>query len=182
MRVFVAIDIPETIRAEITALQSAIPVGRRVPAENLHLTLRFLGEQPERAVEEAHEALSGLQAAPFQLQLAGVGSFGSRSPQVIYADLAPSSELAELERRITRALRQAGLAFPRQRFRPHVTLVRLPKIVAGVELERIRDSLADQAAFRGSVFEVHSFALYRSTLSPRGALHELLASYPLSPL
>ncbi|NNK78842.1 MAG: RNA 2',3'-cyclic phosphodiesterase [Litoreibacter sp.] len=179
MRVFVAIDVPETIRREIETLQNAIGAGRRVPAENLHLTLRFLGEQPEETVEEAHHALSTIRAAAFDLQLAGVGSFGSRSPQLIYADIARCPDLTELVRRITRRLRQAGVEFRKQRFRPHVTIARLPKILSGFELEKVREFLAEHAAFRGTPFRVRSFELYQSTLSPRGALHDPLASYGL---
>ena len=179
MRVFVAIDLPDDVRAELETLQSSLVIGRRVPAENFHLTLSFLGEQPDEAIEEAHQALSTIRATSFDLQLAGVGSFGNRSPQVIFPDIARCPSLVELERRITRTLRNAGLEFQKQRFRPHVTIARLPKILSVFELAQVRDYFAEHAAFRGSCFEVRSFHFYRSILRPRAALHEVLASYDL---
>ncbi|MDK3073691.1 RNA 2',3'-cyclic phosphodiesterase [Sedimentitalea sp. JM2-8] len=180
MRVFVAIDIPEQVRAELEALQSELTIGRSVPSDNLHLTLCFLGEQPEQAVEEAHLALSVLRAAAFDLQLAGVGSFGNRAPRVIFADVARNADLAALEQRIARSLRRAGLQFEKRRFRPHVTIARLPRAVPPSELAMARDFLADHAAFKGSPFRVADFRLYRSVLTPRAALHDTLACYRLA--
>jgi hypothetical protein len=69
MRVFVAIDLPDHVRRELEALQSALPAGRPVPAENLHLTLSFLGDQQELAVEDAHEALATIRASDLEVQL-----------------------------------------------------------------------------------------------------------------
>lgn len=179
MRVFVAIDLPEHARAELGTLQSYLAVGRSVPSENLHLTLSFLGEQPDDAIEEANQALSTIRAVGFNVHLAGVGSFGNRFPQIIYADVARCHELVELERRITRSLRTAGLEFQKRRFRPHVTLARLPKFLSGAEIAAVRDFLAEKAAFRGSCFAVTRFQLYRSILTPRAALHDVLANYEL---
>lgn len=180
MRVFVAIVLPDNVRRELEALQIALPVGRTVQAENLHLTLSFLGDQQESAVEDAHEALATIRARAFEVQLAGVGSFGHRSPQVIFVDVARCPELLDLEQRITRSLRHAGLEFQKQQFRPHVTLARLPKNLRALELARIRGYLAEHAAFRGTSFKVTCFQLCQSTLTPQAALHDILASYPLA--
>ncbi len=180
MRAFVAIDLPERARDELETLQDALTVGRLVPRENLHLTLTFLGEQSDEAIEDAHRVLSTIRATAFDLRLADVGSFGKRSPQVIFAGVPKCDDLVELERRVTRTLRTAGLDFQKRRFRPHVTIARLPKLLSPFELAQVRDWLAASAPFRGSPFEVTSFHLYRSILTPRGALHEDLASYRLT--
>ncbi|MEW9922448.1 RNA 2',3'-cyclic phosphodiesterase [Marimonas sp. MJW-29] len=180
MRAFVAIDLPDLVRGELGDLQNELAVGRAVPEENLHLTLCFLGEQPDEAIKEAHLALSCIQSSSFTLRLAGVGSFGKRSPQVIYADVAPSPGLMELEKRITRALRNAGLRFQKRRFRPHVTVTRLPKGLSVFEIANLQSRLAEVSAFQGSAFEVSSFQLYQSTLTPAGALHQVLANYELA--
>ncbi len=179
MRVFVAIDLPDHIRVEVEILQNSMATGRLVPVENLHLTLSFLGEQAEASVEQAHQALSAIHAPTFDLQLVSVGSFGSRSPQLIFADVLQCPELFELEKRTTRTLRNSGLEFQKRRFRPHVTIARLPKFLSSLELEQVRDCLAEHAAFRGSPFRVTGFQLYRSILTPQAARHEPLASYPL---
>ena len=180
MRVFIAIDLPDHVRRELVALENALPAGRSVPVENLHLTLSFLGDQQELAVEDAHEALATIRASAFEVQLTGVGSFGHRSPQVIFADVERCSELLDLEQRITRSLRHAGLEFQKRRFRPHVTLARLPKTLSSFELDSLRGYLAEHVPFRGTSFRVTSFQLYQSTLAPKAALHDILASYPFA--
>ncbi len=179
MRVFVAIDLPEFIRGELTSLQSALTVGRPVPAQNLHLTLSFLGEQTDQDCEEAHEALSAIRAASFGLHLQGVGSFGKRSPKLIYADVERSEALFELERQINRGLRSAGLKFEKRRFRPHVTIARLPGNLSVRELSEIQDFLTYHAAFRGAYFQVTGFHFYRSFLTREAARYELLSEYQL---
>lgn len=179
MRAFVAIDLPETVRDELETLQNSLTTGRLVPTENLHLTLTFLGEQSEAAIEDAHKALSTIRVCAFDLQLVGLGTFGKRSPQVIYADVPKCEELVGLERRVTRTLRNAGLEFPKRRFRPHVTIARLPKLLSAFDLAEVRAYLEANAAFRGSRFEAGSFQLYRSILTSSGAQHEVLANYDL---
>lgn len=180
MRVFVAIDIPDKASAEIKVLQSPLAIGRQVATANLHLTLSFLGEQSEHAVGDAHDALSTIGRAAFDVRLVGVGSFGTHSPNLIYADVEKSEDLSDLEREIVRSLRYAGLEFQKRRFRPHVTIARLPKFMSASDMDRVRDFLAGNAAFRGSSFKVKSFELYQSILRPQGAYHERLASYPLA--
>ena len=178
MRVFVAIDLPDDNRDELETLQSALSVGRLSPPENLHLTLCFLGEQSDEAVEEAHHALSSVNQPGFDLQLSGVGTFGGASPQVVFAEVAASAHLTDLQRSVTRSLRRAGLDFQKQRFRPHFTIARLPRRPAPFEIDRLRAFLTDHAGFRGSRFGVAGFGLFSSRLSPDGAIHEVLASYP----
>lgn len=179
MRVFVAIDLPDRVRDEVEVLQHALSAGRLLPPENFHLTLSFLGEQPDEALEDAHEALSSMRLPAFDLQLAGVGAFGKRSPNLIFADVLRCDPLSDLEQRIIRKLRNAGLDFQKQRFRPHVTIARLPKALSAFELARVREYLADHAAFRSSCFRVGSFVMYQSTLMPGSARHEVLARYEL---
>ena len=180
MRVFLAIDLPDAIRGELERLQEHLTVGRLVPSENLHLTLCFLGEQSEAACEDAHEALSDVHAKPFDLRLAGLGTFGKNIPQVIFAALERCEELIELERKITRKLRSAGLQFQKRRFRPHVTIARLSKTLSTHSLTQVQSFLASQGNFQGSLFQVREFHFYCSTLTPDQARHEILASYDLS--
>lgn len=179
MRAFVAIDLPDFARAELVRLQSSLAVGRPVPEENLHLTLSFLGEQRDEAIADAHAALSDLRAPAFDLQLVGVGSFGKPSPQVIYADVARCQQLLELEQGITRSLRNIGLEFQKRRFRPHVTIARLPRLMSGSDKAKVHELVPSLSAFQGTPFHVSSFQLYRSTLTPKAALHEALANYEL---
>ena len=155
-------------------------VGRLVPLENLHLTLCFLGEQSDAMCEDAHEALAEVHAEPFDLRLAGLGTFGKNTPQVIFADVERCDELFELERQITRKLRRVGVQFQKRRFRPHVTIARLPKTISAAGFSQVQNFLARQGDFLGSRFQVREFHFYCSKLTPDQARHEILASYDLS--
>ena len=179
MRVFVVIDLPETARSELMDMQDAFAAGRPVPEDNLHLTLCFLGDQRDEAVEEAHFALSRIRAPVFDLQIVGAGSFGQHSQQVIYADVERCPQLLELEKTVTRSLRSIGLDFQKRRFRPHVTIARLPKSLSRDAMIDLPQRLAHLSAFRGTPFPVEHFQLYQSILKPDGAQHEILADYAL---
>jgi 2'-5' RNA ligase len=180
MRAFVAIDLPEQVCTELEVLQSSLSIGRTVSAENFHITLSFLGEQPDDMIEEAHGALSAIHAPAFDLHLEGVGSFGRRTPKVIFADVPRCGPLVELERRVTRRLRRVGLEFQKRRFRPHVTIARLPKNPSPFDMERLRGELAANAAFQSSRFDVTCFHLYQSVLTANGPVHDSIARYDLA--
>lgn len=177
MRVFVAIPVPEKIGAALERLQDDLPAGRTADPETFHITLAFLGEEPAERVEAAHEALSGLAAAPFTLRLDGLGSFGGREMQVLFAAVAPSGPLDALHRKVRSLLHGAGIMPDRQRFRPHVTLARFrPGEGGDPALARF---LARHAGFGSAPFTVREVVLYRLHLTKGGAVHEPLADYPL---
>lgn len=180
LRSFVALDLPEAVADELAALQELFPLGREVAWENLHLTLSFLGDQPRAALAEADAALLALRLPAFDLRMSGLEAFGGRSPRAIVARAAPSPELAALEERVTRSLRQAGLSFPRQRFRPHVTILRLPRVLSRGDLARLRDRLEMAAGFRGTPFRAASVTLWQSVLTPEGPIYAALGRYPLA--
>lgn len=180
IRAFVALPLPEPVRQQLNLLQFLLPLPRRVPPENLHLTLAFLGELPGDVVEDAHHALDALRAPQFPLQLQGVESFGSSAPRNVHVGVAASEPLNALQRKVETALRRAGIALERRRFAPHVTLARLdPARLPPPDLERLRAAMAANAGFSAGPFTVESFALYRSRLGRVAAHYEELASYPL---
>jgi 2'-5' RNA ligase len=177
MRVFVAIPVPEEVGAALEDLQADLPLGRLADPETFHVTLAFLGEEPDARVEAAHEALTGLAAAPFTLRLDGLGSFGGREMQVLFAAVAPSEPLAALHRKVRSLLHGAGIMPDRRRFRPHVTLARFrPGEGGDPALARF---LARHAGFGSAPFPAAEVVLYRSHLTKGGAVHEPLAAYPL---
>ena len=176
MRLFVAIDPPAPVCDALASVQGDLSVGRLSDPETFHLTLAFLGEvDPDRA-EEAHAELEGIAMPGFDLALSGVFAL---SEAIVAAGVADATALADLHGRVLRALRRAGVTLDRRRFRPHVTLARLPRRISGSEVEALRLFLARNGGFRSDRFTVRSFALYASTLHPDGALHEPLAHYPL---
>jgi 2'-5' RNA ligase len=171
MRVFVAIDMPPPVRAALGRVQAALPFGRATDEGQLHLTLAFLGEQPDAMVEAAHDALSALSFAPFELQPQGLGSFGG---DVLWAGMRDAAPVVALHGRVLPALHGAGIVLERRRFRPHVTLARFDR----PDPPRLAAFLQAHAAFPCPAFAVTGFGLWRSTLTEGGAVHEELARYP----
>lgn len=180
MRVFLAIDLPDDLRAQVSALQADLRVGRHVPEDNLHLTLAFLDDQPPAMLGALHEALSDLDCPGFDLGLAGLDLFGGKRPRLLYLRARPEPALLELHKKLREVARRLGIDLPRERFRPHVTLARFRQDMteaAAADLGRFLAARGD-AAFAG--FPVTCYHLFGSSLHPDGARHERLAQYPLS--
>lgn len=178
MRAFVAIDLPDPVVSALEDLQEAMPLGRPVDPDQMHLTLAFLGEQPDDLIEAAHRALEGLRVPAFELRLQGLGTFGDRQPTVLWAGLRDPGPVKALHDRILPALHGAGIVLERRRFRPHVTLARFDR-TAPADHERLARFLSRWEGFPSPAFEVRDFGLWRSTLLRSGAVHEELARYPL---
>lgn len=178
MRAFLAIPMPDPVRDALEAVQEAMPLGRPSDPEQLHVTLAFLGEQPDDLIESAHHALTTLRHPAFELQLRGLGTFGDRQPASLWAGIRDPAPLKSLRERLLPCLHGAGVVLERQRYRPHVTLARFNR-TQGADHERLARFLARWEGFPSPAFRVESFGLYKSTLLKSGAVHEELAAYPL---
>jgi 2'-5' RNA ligase len=178
MRTFLALELDEPLRAALAVEQFLLPLPRRKPVENLHLTLSFLGEQPDPVLEAVHEALLSLRLSAFALTLAGFGLFGGDCPRALYAAAIPDAPLLRLQHKVEVIARRAGAVIEARRFIPHVTLGRFrpPGLDAAMRLER---AVVDRAGFRAGPMEVRDFVLYRSILSHPSPRYEVLARYPL---
>lgn len=122
MRLFLAIELSAELKRALVEAQKAM-VGRGVrgsytSAENLHLTLAFIGDYPD--ADRVLDALEELRFAPFVLTLEGVGCFGD----LWWAGLKDSAPLVALARRVRRALAESEIPFDRKCFSPHITLIR----------------------------------------------------------
>lgn len=177
-RCFIAVDPGEITRNALARMQSSLMIGRAMDVETLHLTLAFLGDQGDAALEDLHDALSGIRADRFTLEVSGLGTFGGDAPHTLWAGVADEPGLTTLQAKVARAVRRAGLTMPARRFVPHITIARLrPNQAAHPELARF---IAANAGISLPPEPVVGFTLYASTLRPEGALHEPLAQYPLS--
>lgn len=176
IRAFAAIALPEDARDTLVHLQAQLTVGRVVPAENLHLTLVFLGEVAEPALEEVHLAFSQIRADPLELRLTGVDLFGGARPRLIHVGVAPNPALDHLQARLVQAARTAGAALQARRFVPHVTLAYVNAARTG--RARLARAVAAGVGFSAGPFPVTEFGLYRSDLGRRQARHTELARYP----
>jgi 2'-5' RNA ligase len=179
LRLFVAVDLPPSLQQAVAALCPEVRGARWVKPHQLHVTLRFMGQAPEEELPAIQERLVAVTAPAFALSLHGVGSFppAARKPRVLWLGLEPQAPLLDLKREIDRNLGDLGLpaGAARREFSPHLTIARL----AGRPDEGLTRFLAQPADLRGMAWKVEGFRLYRSTLGPGGAVHDVLATYSL---
>ncbi|MDP6708847.1 MAG: RNA 2',3'-cyclic phosphodiesterase [Alphaproteobacteria bacterium] len=176
IRLFVAIPLPEAVRSQLMSLCAGVRGARWSPQENMHLTLRFIGEVEEPELADIAGALSMVGGSAFPLVLKGVGQFGDRRrARVLWAGVAASEALLRLQRRTESQLQRAGIAPEGRRYSPHVTLARLNN----VGLDRVAPFLVEHGRFETLPFEVDRFVLYSSHLGQAGAIHTPEAEYPL---
>jgi 2'-5' RNA ligase len=176
MRLFVAIDLPEGVKERLAAIATGLPGARWVAAEQLHLTLRFIGEVEGSVVHDIRDVLDEVVRAPFDLQLQGVGFFPPRKkPRVVWVGVEKNKELIQLRNRIESGLTRIGLEPEGRKFAPHITLARLKNTPAS----RVGRFLEEYSLLYAPPFRVREFRLYSSVLSERGAKHFVEQVYPL---
>lgn len=175
-RLFVAVDLDENAKEAISGICTGIPGVKWVGAAQLHLTLRFIGDADDSLCDRIREELTCVAAVPFSLVLRGVGRFPpKRDPRVLWAGIEQSEGLLSLQRLIEEALERCGLEPELREFNPHITLARLKDIPLSI----IAPFLERNRLFAAPPVPVVEFHLFSSTLSPRGAIHNRLLSYPL---
>ena len=178
MRLFVALSLPPEVRGALSQLTNGLPGARWVPAENLHLTLRFLGELDRIAATDVDDALSGISAPGFDLALGGLGHFGEgRKLRSLWVGVDANPALMRLQDKIEQAVIRVGLDPEPRKFKAHVTLARFKRSPGA----RLPAYLAEHNLVRAGPFPVESFGLYSSYSSGEGPHYELEASYPLLP-
>ncbi|MDX5356340.1 MAG: RNA 2',3'-cyclic phosphodiesterase [Rhodobacterales bacterium] len=177
-RAFVALPLPEHIRSKLAVAQFLLPLQRKVPAENLHITLVFLDEVPDPVLADVHLALSALGLPPVTLRLHGFGLFGGARPRSLHAQVEAGPELGQMQARIARACTMAGAPAEQRRFVPHVTLGRFRADPA--EAMRLERAVAEGAGFSAGPWVADRLVLYRSDRGHDGAHHSELAAYPLT--
>ena len=178
MRLFAAIDIPEDVCEQVEAVCRGLPDIRWTPMEQMHITLRFLGDEiSEDRRETLADALSQVAAPGFRLRLRGIGRFlNDRAPDVLWAGVEAAPELLELQRQIEARLAGIGVAREKRAYVPHLTLARLKN----TPLSRVEQYMELYSDFSSDPFNVDEFVLFSSTLRPGGAVHEVEEVYSLS--
>ena len=180
MRVFLAIDVPTEIRDRLAEVQEKLrpstQSARWVAPESIHVTLKFIGEMPEKRREDIDQALRGLTWKRINVKVLGVGFFpGTRSPRVFWAGLEAAS-LEGLAGEIDARLERAGFDPERRNFRAHLTLA------------RAKDSHLDKAMIAAAApyvdtdfgsFTVDRIYLFESMLKPGGSVYKKLKEYKL---
>ncbi|PSQ87139.1 MAG: RNA 2',3'-cyclic phosphodiesterase [Bacteroidetes bacterium QS_3_64_15] len=182
MRLFTAIDIPDSLRNDLAALQGAdASAVRWSDPEQFHVTLRFIGdvsEEPSRRLSGYEELLGEVDVAPVRCRPYGLDVLPSRrSPRVLMLGLERTDSMMALYNAVSDALEAEGLAPEDRTYRPHVTIARLDD----ADRDAVHDFLCAHSNQSFPTFEAEQFVLYESTRTPDGAIHKPLASYPLRP-
>lgn len=174
-RLFVAIRPPEPVRARLLAAMGGVGGARWQSEDQLHLTLRFIGEVDRHQAEDVHAALGGVHHPRFEIALAGVGSFDRRGePTALWAAVAPQEPLRTLHKKVDQAIARVGIEPDRRAFAPHITLARLPRNAGPVG-----SFLEASGRLTSLPFRVDDFCLYESRLTPEGAVYSVVERYAL---
>lgn len=177
-RLFVAIDFPPPVRAVLESLVSSGSSGIHwTPPEQLHLTLRFLGDVEREKLPTLIERLRSVQVAKFLLPVEGAGSFPPNRPaRVVWVGVGHGHPLLfQLQQKIDDAILACGVPLDVRHFSPHVTLGRCGER----SVVPVHQWLKQHHDFAGPTFEVTAFSLYASELRPTGAVHRRLEIFPL---
>ena len=187
MRCFIAIDIDEEIRRALDGLQRKLRDGidvkrgdiNWVNPDNIHLTLKFLGEiKDEKSAEICNivkTAAGGHKS--FELDIESVGHFGGRSPRVLWVGMGKGQEeLLELQKDIEESLALAGWPKETREFAGHLTLCRIRHPAAGMKLAQVSEDYKD---FKVGTLSADAVCVYQSELKPGGPVYTILGSYKL---
>ena len=187
LRAFIAVEIPSAIREAVSSaiapLQAELgSLVRWVPVQNMHLTLKFLGDISPASVEMLSQMLRA-EAALFQcfdLHLGGLGSFPNiKRPRVIYIGIQAPAALDALQRGIESAARRLGYGSEERGFSAHLTVGRVKQHVGSGEQQTIRRVLEETRIDSLGTARVDSVHLYKSDLQPAGSVYTQLYSVPL---
>jgi 2'-5' RNA ligase len=177
LRLFLAVDLPDRVRQEVVAMSTQVNNARWVKPHQLHITLRFMGQTPDDALAGVVDRLARVQVPAFALALRGAGVFPSavnpKRARVLWLGLDPAEPMVGLKHAIDACL---GRDTERSSFSPHLTLARFTNSPDPT----LTQFLSRYQAYRSAPWPVACFHLYKSTLSSSGAVHEVVATYPLA--
>jgi 2'-5' RNA ligase len=185
MRCFIAIDLPDHVHRRMASLQSTLkpydwPVRWTNP-QQIHLTIKFLGDVPDADMSDICTALKEVtqMVPPFALTIGSAGCFPPRGePRVIWtAVLDPPQPLMDLQEGIEASMEALGIAREARAFRPHLTLGR----AKGHGFKgNLREILKEQEHFNAGLFDVEEAVMYQSELTPQGPIYTAIAHARLS--
>jgi len=175
-RLFVAIRPPALARVHLLSLMGGVSAARWQDDDQLHLTLRFVGEVDRHLARDVDAALAAVSQAPFQIAASGIGAFERRGhAHTLWAGIAPQEPVKALARKVDQALSRVGLVPESRAFHPHITLARLPRGAGG-----LAGLLESSGGVAGPSFEVTAFCLFESRLAPEGPVYAVAERYPLT--
>ena len=189
LRAFIAIELPEhvcdAIQKQTARLRQTLgnDLIRWVPTQNMHLTLKFLGDTTSSYLDFLKQLLTreANSHPQFDLQLAGLGSFPtSRRPRLLWIGVHAPSELVALQKGVEAGASRLGYEQEERAFSPHLTIGRVRQNVSPTDLQKVRTALDTIQLGNIGTARVDSVHLYRSDLQPSGSIYTKLFSAPLS--
>lgn len=188
LRVFIAVEIPLSIRqaihAQTESLRAALGRGlvRWVPVENMHLTLKFFGDVSPANVDLLAQTLTAETQAyvPFSMEVGGLGSFPTpRRARVFWIGIQAPAALTSLQRGLEAAAARLGYEAEERPFSPHLTIGRVKQPVSAGDQQKVRAALEQTHIGPLGRADVSAVHLFKSDLNPSGAEYTRLFSAPL---
>ena len=177
-RLFVALQLPDSLRQGVRGLQHGLRNARWLDEDAVHLTLAFVGEVDGSVQRRIEDALGNVTAPALRMELHGLGCFPPRgAPRVLWIGASPKAGLVSLARTVRRAIGHAGPAPERRKFMPHVTIARFRQPPPSADLERY---LGAHSLFRTASADIGAFHLFSSMLRSSGARYTIEATFPLT--
>ncbi len=173
MRTFISIDIPENVKGAIREIQEKLPDfrGKKTEPENLHLTLKFLGEVNENKIEEIKRKLREIKFKKFEAEIDSIGVFSENFVRIVWLHIKNCDDLQkEIDEKLEKLFEKE------KRFMSHLTIARVKNVkdkkafieqIKKIEIPKIN-------------FPVHSFMLKKSTLTEKGPIYKILEEYKLN--
>lgn len=177
MRLFIGIFLPEEIKKEVEKIQKILQNlelfnGKFAEPENLHLTLKFLGEIKEEKLERIKKSLSEVGRESFSAKISKAGIFTPNRPRIVWLHLEKSERL---QKQIDEAMEKEGLK-KEERFMSHLTIARI-KHITPISTKRLVEELKKISL--KTKFEVKKFSLVKSVLTEKGPKYEIIKEFEL---
>ena len=174
-RLFVAIRPPDRVRQLLLGAMGGISDARWQRDDQLHLTLRFIGEVDRHRAGDVHAALGAIHHPRFAIAVNGLGTFDRRGqPETVWAGVAPPEPLKALHKKVDQAIARVGVEPEQRAYLPHITLARLKR-----SSRSVRGLIEEAGGLRSEPFQVDRFSLYESKLTPEGAVYTIVETYAL---
>jgi len=178
MRAFIAVGLPDRIKLDLERIQDSVPGARWVDSENMHLTLKFIGDLTSLEAEDLGYELTRIDMPSFDLSLTSAGQFSNGAGvKLLWMGLSPHAPLIDLQQQVERACRRARCQIDHQAFKPHITLARFS---FPPDLDRTRSYLERHGRMDCESFRTSGFSLFSSQLRPSGPVCRNEADFPFS--
>ncbi len=183
MRTFIAIDLPESLKRSLTDLIESLMTYRAdvrwVKGDNLHVTIKFLGNIEKDMLTSIEEALKDVSArfTPFDISFEGIGCFPNmRRPRIIWIGIRENPVLTHIHSELEERLCGIGFEREKRRFSPHLTAGR---VMSARGFKLLSQNLQGISGEKHGIMEATSLSLMRSDLSGSGARYTLIRDFPL---